>query len=132
MTESLFEGIAEAMKGLTETMNVEADDENKIIESSGSDESEEDSAGSECVCDDSVENENGETEECCEETCGEESCGGTEEPGLIESIFGFIDTMRTDEVSREVAFEEFGEMCRDSIDELCDILKEFPKIFTKD
>ena len=126
MTESLFEGIAEAMEGVTETMNVEAEDENKIIENSGSDESEEDSAGSECICDDSAENENEETEEC-----GEESCGGAEEPGLIESIFGFIDTMRNDEVSREVAFEEFGEMCRDSINELCDILKEFPKIFEK-
>ena len=133
MTESLFEGIAEAMKGLTETMNVETtEDENEIIESSECDESEEDPAGSECVCDDSVENENGETEECGEETCGEESCGGAEEPGLIESIFGFIDTMKNDEVSREVAFEEFGEMCRDSINELCDILKEFPKIFSKE
>ncbi len=132
MTESLFEGIAEAMEGVTETMNVEAEDENKIIESSGIDESEEDSAGSECICDDSAENEDGETEDYGEETCGEESSGGAEEPGLIESIFGFIDTMRTDEVSREVAFEEFGEMCRDSINELCDILKEFPKIFEKE
>jgi len=127
MTESLFEGIAEAMEGVTETMNVEAEDENKIIESSGIDESEEDSAGSECICDDSAENENGETEECCEETSG-----GAEEPGLIESIFNFVDTMKNDEVSREVAFEEFGEMCRDSINELCDILKEFPKIFEKE
>ena len=127
MTESLFEGIAEAMEGVTETMNVEAEDENKIIESSGSDESEEDSACSECVCDDSGENEDGETEDFGEETYGE-----AKEPGLIESIFGFIDTMRNDEVSREVAFEEFGEMCRDSINELCDILKEFPKIFEKE
>ncbi len=127
MTESLFEGIAEAMEGVTETMNVEAEDENKIIENSGSDESEEDSAGSECICDDSGENENGETEEY-----GEESSGGENEPGLIESIFNFIDTMKNDEVSREVAFEEFGEMCRDSINELCDILKEFPKIFSKE
>ena len=127
MTESLFEGIAEAMEGITETMNVEAEDENKIIESSGIDESEEDSAGSECICDDSAENEDCETEDY-----GEESSGTAEEPGLIESIFGFIDTMRNDEVSREVAFEEFGEMCRDSINELCDILKEFPKIFRKE
>lgn len=127
MTESFFEGIAEAMNGVTETMNVEAEDENKIIENSGSDESEEDSAGSECVCDDSGENEDGETEEC-----GEESSGGENEPGLIESIFNFIETMKNDEVSREVAFEEFGEMCRDSINELCDILKEFPKIFSKE
>ena len=127
MTESLFEGIAEAMNGVTETMNVEAEDENKIIESSGSDESEEDSAGSECVCDDSGENEVGESEDY-----GEESSGTAEEPGLIESVFNFIDTMRNDEVSREVAFEEFGEMCRDSINELCDILKEFPKIFEKE
>ena len=125
---SLFEGIAEAMEGVTEMMNVErTDDENKIIESYECDESEEDSAGSECVCDDSGEDEESETEEC-----GEESCGTAEEPGLIESIFGFIDTMRNDEVSREVAFEEFGEMCRDSINELCDILKEFPKIFSKE
>ena len=127
MTESLFEGIAEAMEGVTETMNVEAEDENKIIESSGIDESEEDSAGSECICDDSAENENGETEEC-----GEESYGAAEEPGLIESVFNFIDTIKNDEVSREIAFEEFGEMCRDSINELCDILKEFPKIFEKE
>lgn len=127
MTESLFEGIAEAMEGVTETMNVEAEDENKIIESSGIDESEEDSADPECVCDDSGENEDGETEEYGEETGGQEN-----EPGLIESIFNFIDTMKNDEVSREVAFEEFGEMCRDSINELCDILKEFPKIFSKE
>ncbi|MBP5202376.1 hypothetical protein J6253_06535 [bacterium] len=127
MTESLFEGIAEAMEGVTETMNVEAEDENKIIESSGIDESEEDSAGSECICDDSAENENGETEEC-----GEKSYGAAEEPGLIESVFNFIDTIKNDEVSREIAFEEFGEMCRDSINELCDILKEFPKIFEKE
>lgn len=127
MTESLFEGIAEAVNGVTETMNVEAEDENKIIESSGNDESEEDSADSECVCDDSAEDEDGETEDY-----GEETCGGAKEPGLIESIFGFIDTMRNDEVSCEVAFEEFGEMCRDSINELCDILKEFPKIFEKE
>jgi hypothetical protein len=125
---SLFEGIAEAMEGVTETMNVErTDDENKIIESYECDESEEDPAGSECVCSESGENENGETEEC-----GEESSGGVKEPGFIESIFNFIDTMKNDEVSREVAFEEFGEMCRDSIDELCDILKEFPKIFSKE
>ena len=127
MTESLFEGIAEAVNGVTETMNVEAEDENEIVESSGSDESEEESAGSECVCDDSAEDEAEETEDY-----GEESCGEAKEPGLIESIFGFIDTMRNDEVSREVAFEEFGEMCRDSINELCDILKEFPKIFEKE
>jgi len=127
MTESLFEGIAGAVNGVTETMNVEAENENKIIESSGSDESEEESAGSECVCDDSYENEESETEEC-----SEENCGGENEPGLIESIFNFIDTMKNDEVSREVAFEEFGEMCRDSINELCDILKEFPKIFSKE
>lgn len=125
---SLFEGIAEAMEGVTETMNVETtDDGNEIIESSGSDESEEDSAGSECVCGESAENEDGETEECSEETSS-----GENEPGLIESIFNFIDTMKNDEVSREVAFEEFGEMCRDSINELCDILKEFPKIFSKE
>ena len=125
---SLFEGIAEAMEGVTATMNVETtDDENEIIESSGSDEAEEDPAGSECVCDDSGENEDSETEECCEETCG-----GENEPGLIESIFNFIDTMKNDEVSREVALEEFGEMCRESINELCDILKEFPKIFSKE
>ena len=124
MTESLFEGIAEAMEGVTETMNVEAEDENKIIESSGSDEAEEDPADSE-----SISCESGENEECGEETCGGETCGGENEPGLIESIFNFIDTMKNDEVSREVAFEEFGEMCRDSINELCDILKEFPKIF---
>ena len=127
MTESLFEGIAEAVNGVTETMNVEAENENEIVESSGSDESEEESAGSECVCDDSAEDEDGETEECGEETCGE-----AKEPGLIESIFGFIDTMKNDEVSREIALEEFGEMCRDSINELCDILKEFPKIFSKE
>ena len=124
---SLFEGIAEAMEGVTETMNVEAEDENKIIESSGSDESEEDSAGSESIGGESGENEDSETEEC-----GEESSGGENEPGLIETIFNFIDTMKNDEVSREVAFEEFGEMCRDSINELCDILKEFPKIFKKE
>ena len=128
MTESLFEGIAEAMEGVTETMNVETtNDENEIIESSGSDEAEEDSAGFECVCCGSGENEESETEECSEETSGREN-----EPGLIESIFNFIDTMKNDEVSREVAFEEFGEMCRDSINELCDILKEFPKIFSKE
>lgn len=127
MTESFFEGIAEAMEGVTETMNVEAEDENKIIESSGSDESEEDSAGSECICNDTSENEDCETEDY-----GEESYGAAEEPGLIESIFNFIDTMKNDEVSREVAFEEFGEMCRDGINELCDILKEFPKIFEKE
>ncbi len=132
MTESLFEGIAEAVNGVTETMNVEAEDENEIVESSGSDESEEESAGSECVCDVTCEDEDGETEECGEETCGEETCGGAKEPGLIESIFGFIDTMKNDEVSREVALEEFGEMCCDSINELCDILKEFPKIFSKE
>jgi len=125
---SLFEGIAEAMEGVTETMNVErTDDENNTIESSECDESEEDPAGSECVCDDSCEDEDSETEEC-----GEESSGGENEPGLIESIFNFIDTMKNDEVSREVAFEEFGEMCRDSINELCGILKEFPKIFSKE
>ena len=127
MTESFFEGIAEAMNGVPETMNVEAEDENKIIESSGSDESEEDSAGSECICDESGENENGETEDF-----GEETCGGAEEPGLIESVFNFIDTIKNDEVSREIALEEFGEMCRDGINELCDILKEFPKIFEKE
>ena len=116
------------MEGVTEMMNVErTDDENNTIESSGSDESEEDPAGSECVCDDSGENEDCETEEC-----GEETGSGENEPGLIESIFNFIDTMKNDEVSREVAFEEFGEMCRDSINELCGILKEFPKIFKKD
>ena len=125
---SLFEGIDEAMEGVTETMNVETtDDENKIIESSGSDEAAEDSAGSECIGGESAENEDGETEEC-----SEESSSGENEPGLIESIFNFIDTMKNDEVSREVAFEEFGEMCRDSINELCDILKEFPKIFSKE
>lgn len=125
---SLFEGIAEAMEGVTEMMNVEAtDDENNTIESSECDESEEDPAGSECVCDDSGEDEDSETEEC-----SEESSGGENEPGLIESIFNFIDTMKNDEVSRDVAFEEFGEMCRDSINELCDILKEFPKIFSKE
>ena len=125
---SLFEGITEAMEGVTETMNVErTDDENEIIESSGSDESEEDSAGSESIGGDSGENEDSETEEC-----GEETSSGENEPGLIESIFNFIDTMKNDEVSREVAFEEFGEMCRDSINELCDILKEFPKIFSKE
>ncbi len=125
---SLFEGIAEAMEGVTEMMNVErTDDENKIIESYECDESEEDPADPECVCDESGENEESETEEC-----SEENCGGENEPGLIESIFGFIDTMKNDEVSREVAFEEFGEMCRDSINELCDILKEFPKIFSKE
>lgn len=125
---SLFEGIAEAMEGVTEMMNVErTDDENKIIESYECDESEEDPADPECACDESGEDEDSETEEY-----GEESCGGAEEPGLIESIFNFIDTMKNDEVSREVAFEEFGEMCRDSINELCDILKEFPKIFSKE
>ena len=125
---SLFEGIAEAMEGVTEMMNVErTDDENKIIESSECDESEEDPAGSECIGDESGEDEDSETEEY-----GEESSGGENEPGLIESIFNFIDTMKNDEVSREVAFEEFGEMCRDSINELCDILKEFPKIFSKE
>ena len=125
---SLFEGIAEAMEGINETMNVETtDDENKIIESSGSDETAEDSAGSECIGGESGENEDSETEEC-----GEETCCGENEPGLIESIFNFIDTMKNDEVSREVAFEEFGEICRDSINELCDILKEFPKIFSKE
>ena len=125
---SLFEGIAEAMEGVTETMNVErTDDENNIIESSECDETAEDPAGSKCVCNDSGENEDCETEEC-----GEETGSGENEPGLIESIFNFIDTMKNDEVSREVAFEEFGEMCRDSINELCDILKEFPKIFSKE
>ena len=125
---SLFEGIAEAMEGVTETMNVErTDDENKIIESSECDESEEDPAGSECIGDESAENEESETDECSEETGS-----GENEPGLIESIFNFINTMKNDEVSREVAFEEFGEMCRDSINELCDILKEFPKIFSKE
>ena len=124
---SLFEGIAEAMEGVTEMMNVETDDENNTIESSESDESEEDPADPECVCDDSCENEDSETEEC-----SEENCSGENEPGLIESIFNFIDMMKNDEVSREVAFEEFGEMCRDSINELCDILKEFPKIFSKE
>ena len=128
MTESLFEGIAEAMEDVSETMNVETtDDENKIIESSGSDEATKDPAGFECIGGDSSENEESKTEEC-----GEETCGGENEPGLIESIFNFIDTMKNDEVSREVAFEEFGEMCRDSINELCDILKEFPKIFSKE
>ena len=73
-----------------------------------------------------------EDEEGKNEDFGTESFEGVKEPGLIESIFNFIDTMKNDEVSREVAFEEFGEMCRDSIDELCDILKEFPKIFEKD
>ena len=125
---SLFEGIAEAMEGVTETMNVETtEDGNEIIESSGSNESAADSAGSECISCDSGENEDSETEEC-----GEETSSGENEPGLIESIFNFIDTMKNDEVSREVAFEEFGEMCRDSINELCDILKEFPKIFSKE
>lgn len=125
---SLFEGIAEAMEGVTEMMNVErTDDENSIIESSECDESEEDPAGSECIGGESGENEESETEEY-----GEESSGGENEPGLIESIFNFIDTMKNDEVSREVAFEEFGEMCRDSINELCGILKEFPKIFKKE
>lgn len=125
---SLFEGIAEAMEGVTETMNVErTDDENNTIESSECDESEEDSADPECACDDSGEDEDRETEEY-----GEESSGVENEPGLIESIFNFIDTMKNDEVSREVAFEEFGEMCRDSINELCEILKEFPKIFSKE
>jgi len=125
---SLFEGIAEAMDGVTEMMNVEAtEDENNTIESSECDESEEDPADPECACDDCGEDEESETEEC-----GEESSGGENEPGLIESIFNFIDTMKNDEVSREVAFEEFGEMCRDSINELCDILKEFPKIFSKE
>ena len=128
MTESLFEGIAEAMEGVTEMMNVErTDDENKIIESSECDDAAEDPADSECIGDDSGENEDSETEEY-----GEESSGGENEPGLIETIFNFIDTMKNDEVSREVAFEEFGEMCRDSINELCDILKEFPKIFSKE
>ena len=125
---SLFEGIAEAMEGINETMNVEAtEDENEIIESSGSDDAAEDSAGSECIGGESGENEESKTEEC-----GEETSSGENEPGLIESIFNFIDTMKNDEVSREVAFEEFGEMCRDSINELCDILKEFPKIFSKE
>ena len=125
---SLFEGIAKAMEGVTETMTVETtDDENKIIESSGSDEAAEDPAVFECISCEPAENEESETEEC-----GEETCGGENEPGLIESIFNFIDTMKNDEVSREVAFEEFGEMCRDSINELCDILKEFPKIFSKE
>ena len=125
---SLFEGIAEAMEGINETMNVETtEDENEIIESSESNESAEDSAGSECIDSGSCE-----TEECETEECGEETCCGENEPGLIESIFNFIDTMKNDEVSREVAFEEFGEMCRDSINELCDILKEFPKIFSKE
>ena len=125
---SLFEGIAEAMEGVTEMMNVErTDDENKIIESYECDESEEDPAGSECIGDESGENEDSETEEY-----GEESSGGENEPGLIETICNFIDTMKNDEVSRDVAFEEFGEMCRDSINELCDILKEFPKIFSKE
>jgi len=125
---SLFEGIAEAMEDVTETMNVEAtEDENEIIESSECDDAAEDSADPECACSESGENEDSETEEY-----GEESSGGENEPGLIESIFNFIDTMKNDEVSREVAFEEFGEMCRDSIDELCDILKEFPKIFSKE
>ena len=125
---SLFEGIAEAMEGVSETMNVETtDDENEIIESSGCDDAAEDPAGSECVCGDSGANEESETEEY-----GEESSGGENEPGLIETIFNFIDTMKNDEVSREVAFEEFGEMCRDGINELCDILKEFPKIFEKE
>ena len=125
---SLFEGIAEAMESVTETMNVKTtDDENEIIESSGSDEATEDSAGSECIGGESAENEDSETEECSEETSS-----GENEPGLIESIFNFIDTMKNDEVSREVAFEEFGKMCRDSINELCDILKEFPKIFSKE
>ena len=125
---SLFEGIAEAMEDVTEMKNVErTEDENEIIESSGSDEAAEDPAGSECIGGESSENEESETEECSEETCG-----GENEPGLIESIFNFIDTMKNDEVSREVALEEFGEMCRDSINELCDILKEFPKIFSKE
>ena len=120
MTESLFEGI-------TETMNFETtDDENEIIESSGSDEAAEDSAVYECIGGESGENEEG------EEEYGEETSSGENEPGLIESIFNFIDTMKNDEVSREVALEEFGEMCRDSINELCDILKEFPKIFSKE
>ncbi len=79
------------------------------------------------VVPDACENEDGETEEY-----GEETSGGENEPGLIESIFNFIDTIKNDEVSREIAFEEFGEMCRDGIDELCDILKEFPKIFEKE
>ena len=79
------------------------------------------------VAPDACEDEAEETEDFGEETCGE-----AKEPGLIESIFGFIDTMKNDEVSREVALEEFGEMCRDSINELCDILKEFPKIFSKE
>lgn len=73
-----------------------------------------------------------EDEEGKNEDFGTESFEGVKEPGFIESIFNFIDTMKNDEVSREVAFEEFGEMCRDSIDELCDILKEFPKIFEKE
>lgn len=125
---SLFEGIDEAMEGVSETMNVETtDDENEIIESSGNYEAAEDSAGSESIGGESGENEDSETEEYGEETSGREN-----EPGLIESIFNFIDTMKNDEVSREVAFEEFGEMCRDSINELCDILKEFPKIFSKE
>lgn len=79
------------------------------------------------VVPDACENEEGETEDF-----GEENCCTAEEPGLIESVFNFIDTIKNDEVSREIAFEEFGEMCRDSIDELCDILKEFPKIFEKE
>lgn len=79
------------------------------------------------VVPDACEGEEGETEDF-----GEESCGAAEEPGLIESVFNFIDTIKNDEVSREIALEEFGEMCRDSINELCDILKEFPKIFEKE
>ena len=125
---SLFEGIAEAMEDVTETMNVErTDDENNTVESYECDDAAEDPAGSESIGGESGENEESETEEC-----GEETGNGENEPGLIESIFNFIDTMKNDEVSREVAFEEFGEMCRDSINELCGILKEFPKIFSKE
>jgi len=79
------------------------------------------------VVPDACEGEEGETEEC-----GEETYCTAEEPGLIESVFNFIDTIKNDEVSREIALEEFGEMCRDGINELCDILKEFPKIFEKE
>ena len=61
---SLFEGIDEAMEDVTETMNVETtEDENEIIESSGSDEAEEDSAGFESIGGDSGETEECETEE---------------------------------------------------------------------
>lgn len=79
------------------------------------------------VVPDACEDKESETEDF-----GEESYSAAEEPGLIESVFNFIDTIKNDEVSREIAFEEFGEMCRDSINELCDILKEFPKIFEKE